>query len=157
MIRADYESKSNEEGLIKTIKPEDFGTKGYYQRQKKLIKKHLNDIEDIEWLFDFWLERSYGFRQFLWAHRQEDIDKAKKVMLALGVENLRKVLDYMSMDYWHNFCGWPDLLVYNDNELFFAEVKSSKDKLSEDQKNWLLGNSEHMGFTAKILKICRRT
>jgi Holliday junction resolvase-like predicted endonuclease len=57
------------------------------------------------------------------------------------------------MNYWRNFCGWPDLLVYNQDKFFFVEVKSSNDKLSEDQKNWLLGNNEHMGFKVKLLKV----
>jgi Holliday junction resolvase-like predicted endonuclease len=62
----------------------------------------------------------------------------------------------MSMDYWRNFCGWPDLLVYKDDEYFFVEVKSSNDKLSDDQKNWFLGNNEHMKFNAKIFKIGKK-
>ena len=59
----------------------------------------------------------------------------------------------MAMNYWKNFCGWPDLLVFDDKSFFFVEVKSRNDKLSEDQKNWLLGNKEHMGFKAKIFKV----
>jgi len=61
----------------------------------------------------------------------------------------------MAINYWKNFCGWPDLLVFDDKSFFFVEVKSRNDKLSEDQKNWLLGNKKYMGFKAKIFKVGR--
>lgn len=151
--RNDFDLGQQQEGIITTTLPKDFGSSLYYERRKNLIQSHLNTLEDINWLFEYWLEHSSDFRQYLWAHRKKDIEKAKKVMSILGLENLRKVLNYMAMDYWKNFCGWPDLLVFKDKEFFFVEAKSSKDKLSEDQKNWLLGNHEHMGFKVKIFKI----
>ena len=151
--RSDFDSGESSEGMITTILPEDFGTRGYYERQRELIKWHLNELDDLDWLFDYWLEYSYGFRQYLWAHREKDIDKAKQIMTILGLSNLRKVLEYMTMNYWKNFCGWPDLLIFRENDFFFVEVKSSNDKLSEDQKNWLIGNHEHMGFKIKIFKV----
>lgn len=91
--------------------------------------------------------------QYLWAHRDSDVSKAKEVMRVLGLENLKKVLHYLSMNYWGNFCGWPDLLIHNDDEIRFVEVKSRNDRLSEDQKNWFLGNHDHMGFNATIFKV----
>jgi len=151
--RNDFDSEEKLEGMISTILPDDFGSRLYYERQKDLIECHLSRINDLEWLFDHWLEYSYSLRQYLWAHREKDIQKARQVMSILGLDNIRKVLNYMAMDYWKNFCGWPDLLVYNDKEFFFVEVKSRNDKLSEDQKNWLIGNYKHMGFIAKIFKV----
>lgn len=153
--RNDFDSKSNQEGMITTILPDDFGSRLYYERQKELIAWHLGELDDLDWLFDYWLEYSSNLRQYLWAHRNKDIRKAKQVMSILGLENLRKILNYMAMDYWKNYCGWPDLLVYSENDFFFVEVKSRNDKLSEDQKNWLIGNYEHMGFKAKIFKVGR--
>lgn len=155
--RSDIDSGISKEGMVSTILPEDFGTSGYYERQKDLIKCHLDELDDLDWLFEYWLDHSYGFRQYLWAHKESDIFRAKQVMSVLGLENLRKVLHYMVMNYWKNFCGWPDLLVHRDSEFFFVEVKSSNDNLSEDQKNWLLGNHEHMGFEVKIFKVGRNT
>jgi hypothetical protein len=54
------------------------------------------------------------------------------------------------------FCGWPDLLAYKGDEYFFAEIKSSGDKLSEDQKDWIRGNYEILGLPFKLVKIHRR-
>lgn len=153
--RNDFDSKTDQEGMITTILPDDFGSSSYYERQKDLIKLHLDELDDIDWLFDYWLEYSSKLRQYLWAHREKDILKARQVMSILGLDNLRKILNYMVMNYWKNFCGWPDLLVYNDSDFFFTEVKSRNDKLSEDQKNWLLGNHQNMGFRVKIFKVGR--
>ena len=154
--RNDFDSGVTEHGMVTTILPEDFGSRIYYERQKELIKWHLNELDDIDWLFEYWIDHSSDLRQYLWAHREKDVLKAKRVMFILGLSNLRKVLHYMVMDYWKNFCGWPDLLVFNDKEFFFVEVKSRNDKLSEDQKNWLLGNHKHMGFKAKIFKVGKK-
>lgn len=49
--------------------------------------------------------------------------------------------------------GWPDLFVYNNREYFFAEMRSSRDKLSEDQRNWIGGNFEELKITFKLVKI----
>lgn len=154
--RNDFDKGISEEGLITTILPEDFGSELYYNRQKELICWHLDQLENLDWLFEYWTETSSAFRQYLWAHREKDIDKARAVMKIIGLSNLRKILHYLSMNYWKNFCGWPDLIVYDDQEFFFVEVKSSNDKLSEDQKNWLLGNFEHMGFKSKIFKVGKK-
>jgi len=151
--RNDFDSGKSDEGLISILLPEDFGDTLYYERQKELIARYIDKLDDLEWLFDYWLSYSSGFRQYLWAHRCSDVSKAKEVMHILGLENLKKVLHYLSMNYWGNFCGWPDLLVYNDDEIRFVEVKSSNDKLSEDQKNWLSGNHAYMGFNATIFKV----
>lgn len=125
----------------------------YYERQRELIRSHIDGLDDLEWLFDYWLTHSSNLRQYLWAHRVSDVEKAREVMRVLGLDNLKKVLLYLSMDYWGNFCGWPDLLIHNEHEIRFVEVKSSNDKLSEEQKNWLLGNHAHMGFKATIFKV----
>lgn len=152
--RFDYDNGENKEGLIITRLPEDFGTSGYNERRKECIKRHIEEmIDDSDCLFEYWLEFSYELRQYLWAHRENDILKAKQIISIIGLNNLRKVLHYFVMNYWKNYCGWPDLLIYNQKEFFFVEVKSSNDKLSEDQKNWLLGNNEHMGFKVKLLKV----
>lgn len=151
--RNDFDSGCSEEGLVSTFLPDDFGSRFYYERQRELIDWHIEGLDDLDWLFDYWLHHSKNLRQYLWAHRESDVEKAKEVMHVIGLDNLKKVLHYLSMDYWKNFCGWPDLLIHNENEIRFVEVKSSNDKLSEDQKNWLLGNYAYMGFKATIFKV----
>ena len=62
----------------------------------------------------------------------------------------------MIKNYWDRYLGWPDLFIYNKNQYFFVEVKSSKDKLSDNQKNWIKGNYEELKFPFKLLKIHKK-
>ena len=144
---------------IWTHLPDDFGTPGYGRRRAAAIEEHLSpymqDRDELEWLFDYWLGPSEDFRQYLWAHREKDIETASRLIKILPPDAICKILRYLVDDYWHRYCGWPDLLVYKGNEFFFTEVKSSRDKLSEDQKNWIRGNYEILRLPLKLVKIHR--
>jgi hypothetical protein len=66
------------------------------------------------------------------------------------------VLRYLLDDYWGRFCGWPDILFYQDDGSYFlAEVKSSGDKLSGDQKRWIADNHDRLGLPFRLVKIHR--
>lgn len=91
-------------------------------------------LDDLEWLFDYWLEPSINFREYLWAHREADVLCARPLIEVLPAEIIVRILRYLVGDYWRRYTGWPDLLVYKESDFFFAEVKASKDKLSAEQK-----------------------
>jgi hypothetical protein len=66
------------------------------------------------------------------------------------------ILRYLVQNYWGRYLGWPDLLAYRDSEVRLVEVKSSGDKLSEDQKRWIADNHEMLKLPLAILKIHRK-
>lgn len=146
--------------LITTLLPEDFGGPGYFKRRKEVIKAHIDSIpedkEDLLRTFNYWIDGSYGFRQYLWAHREEHIEKDRKILGILPPTILKRILDYLIQDYWERYLGWPDLLVYKQNEFFFVEVKSSKDKLKENQKIWIRYNFQDLKLPFKIVKIHKK-
>jgi hypothetical protein len=113
--------------------------------------------ENLTWLFDYWVPYSEGLRQYLWAHRETDIEKARDVVEVLPAHVIISILKYLVSDYWGHHLGWPDLLIYKDTDYFFVEVKSSKDKLSEDQKRWVADNHNYLKLPFKILKIHRKS
>ena len=147
---------------IWTFLPEDFGTSGYALRRAKAIDEHFASLldmenkEDLLWAFDYWAEPSAKLRQYLWAHRDEDVAKAREIVSILPVDVTMRILRYLVGNYWGRYLGWPDLIVYNHNEFFFAEVKSSKDKLSEEQKKWIRANSIDLHLPFKLVKIHKR-
>lgn len=150
--RTAYDRK--EKGVeIRTFLPEDFGSMGYYPRRRKAIARHLKLIDDSDWLFEYWTGDSEALREYLWAHRPEDVATAKRILGIIGLDNVKKVLLYLVHHYWKHYLGWPDLLVYRPGEFFFVEVKSSKDKLSEDQKRWIIDNHQVLKFGFKLFKI----
>jgi hypothetical protein len=143
-----------------TFLPADFGARGYSQRRAPAIEKHLSELpnnkEDFTWLFDYWLKPSEPLRQYLWAHDPVDIAAARKVVTVLPVDVLMRILRYLVTEYWLRYCGWPDALFYNEHEFFFAEIKSSRDSLSEDQKNWIHGNAIELHLPFKLVKIHKK-
>lgn len=144
---------------IWTHLPIDFGTPSYARRRAEKIESHFHLLrpskDDLLWLFDYWLPLSEGLRQYLWAHRKEHVIKARRLIEILEPTSILKVLRYLVTDYWGRYLGWPDLLAFNSTGPLFVEVKSSKDKLSEDQKHWIKGNSEDLNFPFEILKVHR--
>lgn len=146
--------------IVWTTLPEDFGSSGYAERRVSEITEYLstlpNDKDELLYTFDYWIEYSEPFRQYLWAHRHDDIQTARKIVEILPVETIIKILNYLVGDYWLRFCGWPDLLIFNDHEFLFVEVKGSGDSLSEDQKRWIQGNSEHLQLPFKLAKVHKK-
>lgn len=158
--RAAFESKEKGETVL-TFLPTDFGTSGYAIRREDAIDQHIamlpKNKDEFLWTFDYWIEPSAELRQYLWAHRSEDVAKAREIASILPLESTIQILRYLVGNYWHRFCGWPDLLIYRQDEFFFAEVKSSNDKLSEDQKNWIRGNSAELHLPFKLVKIHKKS
>ena len=142
--------------IIYCLKPDDFGTPEYGSRRKEAIDQHFAEMltpSEIDWLFDYWLVPSTQLRQYLWAHRDADIQTAKKLTKILPPETIFHILRYLIDSYWERYLGWPDLLVYRDDEFFFAEVKSSNDKLSNDQKRWIRDNHQLLKLPFKLVKV----
>lgn len=145
------------EEVINTLLPPDFGAPGYFTRRKPAIEKHLNELprrrEQLLRLFDDWLPHSADLRQYLWAHEPEKIQVARRLLAILSPAEIVSTLDYLVADYWRRYLGWPDLLAFADDEHMFVEVKSTNDRLSEDQKRWIEDNSTYLHFPFKLVKI----
>jgi len=158
--RTAYET-GGESKQIWTHLPEDFGTPGYAKRRANAIEEHFamipHEREELLWMFDYWLEPSSDLRQYLWAHRQQDVDRARELVSLLPIDAIHRILRYLMVDYWGRYTGWPDLVIYKPNEYCFVEVKSSKDRLREDQKNWIRGNNAELHLPFKLVKIHKKT
>ena len=137
--------------------PSDFGTPDYERRRAKAITKHLSAIAETSaellGLFDNWLAPSAGLRQYLWAHRRESIERAKKLIEFIPPRNLKNLLRYLVQSFWARRSGWPDLLVHRGNEWFLAEVKSAGDKLSKNQERWIEDNQHHPHMPFKLIRV----
>ncbi|MCG8345021.1 MAG: VRR-NUC domain-containing protein [Chlorobiales bacterium] len=157
--RRAYEER-REKNPIWTLLPDDFGTPGYNTRRALEIERHfspeMEEKENLLWLFDYWVPCSEGLRQYLWAHRESDVEKARKLVEVLTPTSIQSILRYLTRDYWGRYIGWPDLLAYRDDDFVLIEVKSSKDKLSEEQKHWIAGNAEYLRLPFKIYKVHRK-
>ncbi|MBX3713062.1 MAG: VRR-NUC domain-containing protein [Lysobacter sp.] len=144
---------------IWTLLPDDFGSKGYADRRKQHIDAHFelmpHERADMLWLFDYWVPFSSDLRQYLWAHRDEDVVRARRLIEILTPAQIHSVLRYLISHYWGHYLGWPDLLLHRSDEILLAEVKSSNDRLSGDQKRWIVDNKVHLGFPFSLVKLHR--
>ena len=116
--------------------------------------------QDVIGAFDYWLEPSRPLRQYLWAYKPEDEERARGIVRILGAEKVKVILQWMAEAYWDHYLGWPDLLTWRETpsgpcDILFVEVKSSSDSLSDHQKAWLKGNKERLGFEFEVAKVCR--
>ncbi len=46
------------------------------------------------------------------------------------------ILERLISNFNENRRGLPDLIVYNENKLFFSEVKGENDRISAKQREW---------------------
>lgn len=144
--------------------PEDFGTPGYGRRRKTAIDEHFNfffkpdgyaDRGYLLELFDYWRVPSERLRQYLWAHRDADVDRARRLIELLPADTVLAILRYLVDDYWGRYLGWPDLLLHRNGEFLLVEVKSSSDKLSGDQMRWITDNHAQLKLPFRLAKLHR--
>jgi VRR-NUC domain len=156
--RGVYEA-TRQKPQIWTPLPEDFGTQGYFKRRTAAINEHFSllvpDRKELLRVFDHWRPMSADLRQYLWAHRDEDVDRARQLIEVIPPETVITILRYLVGNYWARFLGWPDLLLHRTGEFEFVEVKSSSDRLSEDQKRWIADNHDLLHLPFRIAKIHR--
>jgi|GEM_PF-515421 len=156
--RHSFERSGDRSEVVWTGLPEDFGGPGYAKRRAEQIEEFFAEFlqgenTDLLFNFDIGIDGSYGLRQYLWAHRDEDLRRAREILSVVPADHSRRALRYLLDDYWGHYLGWPDIFAWRSNEFLFVEVKLSGDKLSDEQRSWIEGNSVAMRFPFKVFKI----
>lgn len=120
--------------------PSDFFTNAFYKNRQMLIKNRIKELlnSDIEDIVIKSYNKHYGknFRMIENWNRFS-IDQLLVAVRLVPTENLLKIIERILRNVTDNRSGLPDLIVYNDNTFFMAEVKGEKDKLSEQQRDWI--------------------
>lgn len=119
--------------------PVDFFTIDFYRNREGLIKNRIKELmnADLSIVLEESYKNNYGknFRMI------EKWDKFSIDELLIAVEKidnitLLNIIERILKNISENRSGLPDLIVYNDSDFFMAEVKSEKDKLSDNQRDW---------------------
>ena len=109
------------EGKIKECNDKKFDDDFYYQN-KDIINKILED----------W--RNDDLNKIL---RKKEKDnprsKIRNIINYLENDQILSIMEFLSKDYIHHRSGFPDIIVWNEKELFFVEVKSNGDTLTRKQ------------------------
>ena len=104
----------------------------FYRENEDAINKIFNSLMDID--IKEYIENNY--KNSSKKLNEERIDYRSKVLKAaelLENNQILMVMHYMVEDYIHHRRGFPDLMVWKGNEIFFAEIKAGSDVLSRIQ------------------------
>ncbi|KAL2959400.1 hypothetical protein AAZX31_18G265100 [Glycine max] len=139
--------------------PLDFGTDDFYTARKSSIESHLQQIRDgmaEEFLIKSW-ETHIGTacRGVNWGCHS--LDELRAVVSCVGGTCLASLCKLLAQDYRSWSSGMPDLLLWRfhgeySGEAKLVEVKGPRDRLSEQQRAWLLLLLDY-GFTIEVCKV----
>lgn len=136
--------------------PIDFFTHEFYERRKNLIKNKIQELQHSN--LEQKLVESYKQNYGRTCRPIENWDKYKIDDLLISVqrmdpEKLIKIPERLISNFIDDRAGFPDLIVYDDKDFFFSEVKSEKDKISEKQKEWHDFLSMTLGLRVEVFLI----
>nr|KYP32919.1 Coiled-coil domain-containing protein MTMR15 [Cajanus cajan] len=139
--------------------PLDFGTDGFYTARKSCIESHLQQIRDgmaEEFIIKSW-ETHVGTacRGVNWDCHS--LDELRAVVTCVGGTCLASFCQLLAQDYRSWSSGMPDLLLWRfhgdySGEAKLVEVKGPRDRLSEQQRAWLLLLMD-CGFMIEVCKV----
>jgi len=116
--------------------PRDLFTLEFYQRREKIIENRIKELYEIDIVNE--LIKSHKCH---YDTRCRLIEKWEKFTIEELITPIRicdknkliEILKKLLFDFKNNRSGLPDLIIHSDKELFFSEVKSENDKVSEKQ------------------------
>ncbi|KAG6420126.1 hypothetical protein SASPL_116645 [Salvia splendens] len=136
---------AGEGGGWKGTAPLDLGTDSFYETRKSLIEAHLEKIRDgmaEEMIITTWeLHVGTACRGVNWEkHSLADLRVAAK---CIGGACLASICRHLAQGYRSWSSGMPDLLLWRLHDCYrgeakLVEVKGPRDRLSEQQRAWLL-------------------
>lgn len=107
----------------------------------KMKECNRNKFDD-----DFYYQNKDVITQVLEDWRNDDLNKILKkkemnnprnkirnIINYLENDQVLSIMEFLSKDYIHRRSGFPDIIVWNEEELFFVEVKSKGDTLTRKQ------------------------
>jgi hypothetical protein len=155
--RTSFEDCGASASQVSVALPQDFGTPAYGLRRRAEIDSYFSfrlpaEPDALLAAYDAGIHSSYCLRQYLWAHRDADVERARLLLRHLPAASMHLILRYLVNNYWERYLGWPDIFAWRGEEHLFVEVKLSSDKLSEEQRLWI-EQSAALQLNFAILKI----
>ena len=150
--------KSERRYILQTA-PLDLETESFYVMRKSLIESHLEKITSgiaEEILITSWESHvGVGCRGVNWD--RHSLSELRAAVTCIGGRCLASICRHLAQDYRSWSSGMPDLLLwrfYEDykGEAKLVEVKGPRDRLSEQQRAWLLVLMDY-GFNVEVCKI----
>ncbi|KAL8259979.1 hypothetical protein R6Q59_027932 [Mikania micrantha] len=139
--------------------PLDLGTDYFYEARKSTMEQLLSKIQEgmaEEILITSW-ESHFGTscRGVNW--NRHSLTELRAVVTCIGSDCLTTICRHLAQDYRSWSSGMPDLLLWRfhsdySGEAKLVEVKGPRDRLSEQQRAWLLFFMDS-GFNAEVCRV----
>mmetsp|Transcript_13720 Transcript_13720/g.25872 ORF Transcript_13720/g.25872 Transcript_13720/m.25872 type:complete len:747 (-) Transcript_13720:12-2252(-) len=123
--------------------PLDYKSPNFYASRADLIEQHLRnlkDCQDVGSLLEEIMASHQGEASIFvnwWQIADWTVPSLIKIAVGLGSGVLAEVCLRLSQDFKHYCSGFPDLALFNETSAKLVEVKSSNDRLSQQQLMWL--------------------
>ena len=145
--------------ILSFLLPADFGSADYYNRRGEILENAISDLEaekDLLTRYDSALAPGESLRDYLWVNEDRCVEAARTAVEVLPREHVIASLRWVLKDFNARRAGWPDLLVFRDEEYRFVEVKSPHDKLSHDQMRWFRWALDEAGISCILARVKRK-
>jgi hypothetical protein len=135
--------------------PSDFFLPDFYYKRSNQLSERMRQAEtreQIEEIVRKTYEEKFGITNVLVPWYDDGLEKVITLISWLNPEQIHKVLIEMAQNLRENTRGFPDLLVWNETEYAFIEIKSPTDHLSSRQLHWQHFFAEH-GVQSRIVRV----
>ncbi|TLU99621.1 VRR-NUC domain-containing protein [Dyadobacter luticola] len=135
--------------------PTDFFLPDFYFKRSDLLKERLaaaHSKEIIDEMVRQTYEEMYGTTNVLVPWYDGALEKVLTLTSLLTVEQIRLVMLEIALNLRENTRGFPDILVWNETEYAFIEIKSPTDHLSSRQLHWQHFFVEH-GVKSRVVRV----
>ncbi|HEV7350710.1 VRR-NUC domain-containing protein [Telluribacter sp.] len=135
--------------------PSDFFLPDFYFKRHSMLKARILELgrkEDIVAAVETTYAEKFGISNVLVGWYPELLAAVRAVVELVRPTQLHAVLLEMAANLRENTRGFPDLLVWNEEEYAFVEVKSPTDHLSARQLHWQHFFAD-LGVSSKVLRV----
>jgi tetratricopeptide (TPR) repeat protein len=135
--------------------PSDFFLPDFYSNRSQQLQDRMQAAQSksaIEEIVRNTYTEKYGITNVLVPWYDVGLEKVITLISWLNPEQIRKVLFEVAQNMRENTRGFPDLMVWNESEYAFIEIKSPTDHLSSRQLHWQHFFAEH-GVSSRIVRV----
>lgn len=154
-----WRSDNKNTPIITFLLPEDFGSRHYFNRRRDSIERciqRMDQAQNLSALFERLLGPSELLRDYLWVNEDRHVETTRASLAILPSSLIINSVRWVIQDFWARQPGWPDLLIYRDEDFRFSEVKSPLDCLSQEQMNWFHWAVTESKIPCEIIRIKRK-
>lgn len=135
--------------------PSDFFLPDFYYKRSVQLKERMETAdsrEAIEKIVRKTYEEKFGITNVLVSWYDGSLEKVLTLISLLTPVQIHAILLEIAYNLRENTRGFPDLLVWNEEEYAFIEIKSPTDHLSSRQLHWQHFFEEH-GVQSRIVRV----